>query len=287
VHTLLVPYIIWIALALGLTLLVSKVVHLLRGDAFELTALIGDDNLFQLFFGRLGDGISYDIFGNEVHRIIGPFLSPMWYVRDLMVMALFSPIIFWCIRKLKFLPVLVLMVLTFCRVLVVNTDALFYFNIGATFAILGKNVVTEFRRVRILSFIIYPIFTVWIILLNGNCTPLGSQLFEPYLLVSVVTWVNFAAWLTEKGIAQKHPFPFPTGAVFFIYAAHMVKIISWCGMLMERLLPWQNEFVNIVRYLSVPILCVVVCLALFRLMQRFTPRILSLLIGNRIENQQT
>jgi hypothetical protein len=67
----------------------------------------------------------------------------------------------------------------------------------------------------------------------------------------------------------------------------MVKIISWCGMLMERLLPWQNEFVNIVRYLSVPMLCVVVCLALFRLMQRFTPRILSLLIGNRIENQQT
>jgi hypothetical protein len=203
----------------------------------------------------------------------------MWYVRDLMVMTLLSPIIYWCVKNLKWLPLIVIMVLAFYRTGLINTDGPLYFTLGATFAILGRNVVTEFRRVRTASFIVYPIYTVLMILLNGDYTDLGNKLFEPYVLVSVIAWVNFASWLIEKGIASEHPFL--TGSVFFIYAAHMIKLNSWCGMLVERLMPWQTELLNAVRYIIAPLLCAAVCVAIYALMRKFTPRAMALLTGNR------
>lgn len=76
-----------------------------------------------------------------------PVNGALWFIRDLMVMLVFSPLVYWCLRYFRWYILLVLG----CIWLVGGTleiprmDAVFFFFVGAWFSITGRNFVADFK----------------------------------------------------------------------------------------------------------------------------------------------
>lgn len=71
-------------------------------------------------------------------------------------------------------------------------------------------------------------------------------------------------------------------SVFFIYAFHGLYIIGYyLGVVPQQLTAESNVFIKLLVYFLIPILKLLACLGVFVLMERFTPRLLAILTGNR------
>ena len=68
---------------------------------------------------------------------IHPIAYQLWFLRDLMIMVLLSPLIFWVVQRLKFLPLFLLMLSWFynANLLLIANEALFFFAFGASLAL--------------------------------------------------------------------------------------------------------------------------------------------------------
>lgn len=78
-----------------------------------------------------------------IEYIIRPLDFPLWYIRDLILLVLFSPILYLWIKKAKLLGIVILYALYLSSIFFIlsiwiPTTGLFYFSVGIYFAI-GKN----------------------------------------------------------------------------------------------------------------------------------------------------
>lgn len=119
VRSLLVPYLFWI------TLLALYYVILDRFVLEEPLYLTSVDGLYSIFYNFNKTGY--------------PISIQFWYIRDLMVTILLSPIIYWLIKKCHIYFVIVLSVLWITNnwplITGLNITALFFFSLGAYFSI--------------------------------------------------------------------------------------------------------------------------------------------------------
>lgn len=131
VKSLLIPYFIWNVYSLLLILLASLVVPQYMSGRHNIINNFGVSELLQYF---------YAIDGNN------PINGPLWFVRDLMVVTLCSPVIYYVIKKwcLTFLSILGLLWFTgfwetsICGLYGFSSSAFLFFSIGAAFSIRHK-----------------------------------------------------------------------------------------------------------------------------------------------------
>lgn len=152
VRSLLVPYLFWI------TLLASYYVILDKFVLEEPLYLTSVDGLYSIFYNFNKTGY--------------PISIQFWYIRDLMVTILLSPIIYWLIKKCHIYFVIVLSVLWITNywplITGLNITALFFFSLGAYFSICRKNFI-EIIRPHIFSISLLYILIIIILLYCRNC----------------------------------------------------------------------------------------------------------------------
>ena len=71
-----------------------------------------------------------------------------------------------------------------------------------------------------------------------------------------------------------------SSAVFFIYAAHEIYILGWTKGLLLRLMG-ESAFAVWCRYLLVPVIVLVICLCLYKVLNRIIPGALAFACGGR------
>lgn len=128
----------------------------------------------------------------------------------------------------------------------------------------------------VLVSILLPL-TVWFDCRN---THIGSLMYPFFVIVGVCAVFNLASWLLETG-RVKNKFPALGKSSFFIYATHTLLILSFSTAICTRLFYWDNSVIHIVCYFMIPLLTVAICFLCYLLMQKITPKILGILIGNR------
>ena len=84
IRTLLVPYMLWSIFFICLIL----ALNVFKGMKFETVTGAADFSLYTLF-----------IHGFGLDASMHPLLTPFWYVRALMIMVMFSPVLAWLLRK--------------------------------------------------------------------------------------------------------------------------------------------------------------------------------------------
>lgn len=146
-HTLLIPYILW--------------------NLVPFLNVIGG-NLFSILFrGKSFDTLKTylsDIWNNGIWRIwwnitsgTMPYDSPLWYVRDLMVMCILSPILYLFIIKTKFVGCWIVImswfVLPDLQVPGFSRTAVVFFSLGAFFNILHLYPAELFGKKSLVSFL--------------------------------------------------------------------------------------------------------------------------------------
>lgn len=282
IKTLFIPYIVWNVLsALFLMSFYIPPLSSLGGKD------ISDLNLsWQAVLNTFWD-FNNGILGNGSGTFnwpVSPQNEPLWFLRDLMVLTLISPIIYLLVRKLGVYIVMLFGVVWFYGSIFNSGIAsafvgLFFFSLGAYFSINKMDMVHQFGKYSKLSFCIYP-------LLGAICLGM-SYLHLPSEIMSIVKTTNIfvglffaynlAALIIEKGIFRSSAFL--SSSSFFIYVSHGL-IMGFLKFFYILIKPVSGLGIIGV-YLLATLVIIMLLLGIYWLMRRFTPRLLGVLVGRR------
>lgn len=139
IKTLLVPYLSWNTVQALIIVSVMVLAYFLFGKPLDRIV-----NWFHEIGGLTGIYWSNQATAVIKENVIGcsvlktyPLLIPMWFIRDLMVTVLLSPVIWWLLRRIPFLT---LILLAICWIMGIDTHipglsfiALLFFAVGGIF----------------------------------------------------------------------------------------------------------------------------------------------------------
>lgn len=251
VRSLLVPYLI----CNGLFLIYVIAIDLLHGEHVNISVL-------QAFWSYTG---GY------------PLMAPTWYLRDLMVVCLFAPIIWLVIR---YTNIILPLTLTICwltnfwyEVPGLGIRAFLFFTIGAFIAYKKADII-EFVSPRkpwyihsLTFFILYGIF-----IYNSS-----EIIHKMAILASFPVWICFARFIT-LGINKKCSSAFVTGT-FFVFLYHF-SIAHRVPVYLTRLFG-VSEFSVVLCYFMGAIITTLSLLLVYYLGKKFMPHLFTLIVGGR------
>lgn len=286
VHTLLIPYLLWNALYVLWVVILKVGAFLVKGKPLSnIIVFFQENHWLGMFWDCNVWGFDRKSWLGCIPPHTGPILIPLWFLRDLMVVVILTPFIYYLIKRFKYW---IIMLLCACYITGIwpyihgfSITAIFFFSLGAYFSIHGKNMVSELYRYRLISyFLIIPMMLLmWYY--DGNNSEIGQYIYPFYIITGVVSIVCLSTTLTSQGRMNlsKHF----SGVTFFIYVSHGLIGFSIANIILNNIVPmhYTELIVKIGYYLLLPILTITICCLIFVLMERYCPKILDVLTGNR------
>lgn len=290
--SLLMPYLLWNGLCLILNILHDGIKCVSKGMPADKVADFLDryGNLSHLldFFWKssIWDIGSTNLLGFKTW-MTGPIVLPFWFLRDLIIISLLSPLIYRMVKWGKG-PLLCLLGLAYLlrmwTIPGLNVTAIFFFSFGAYLSLNGRNVVDTFYPYRkaigalaVLCLLAAAVLDV------SQWNPVLSNAF---CLTGMITAINVTAYGFGQGRFVLRPKLAQT--TFFVYALHGLLIGRFSflgsGMKVADALFRGKECLAgaFLSYLTAPLFGLFFCLLLFFLMKRYTPSLLRPLIGGRL-----
>lgn len=285
VRTLLVPYILWNLLYVFYVVSLIFMGFIVKNEPLSnIETFFEGNGWLRMFWDCNVWGIyKVNILGHSIPNS-GPILIPMWFIRDLMVVIIISPIIYFLLRKLK---LLVVVVLALCYITGIwpnwhgfSVTAIFFFSIGAYFSIYKMNIINELAKLKNISYVISFSLLILLVYLNGRYSLLGGYIYPFYIIVGVIAVINVVAALEKREKLFNLKW---SDATFFIYAFHGLIGLTIAEVILGIIFSTDNNcwWCIIIHYLLKPILTVCICLMVYDLMRKSVPRFLNVLTGNR------
>lgn len=209
-----------------------------------------------------------------------PISYQLWFIRDLMVVILFTPILYSMIKKFDYLFPLLLGVLWMAdwwfAVTGFKIDAFFFFTIGAYFSITKKCFVDLVKsRVRLLGILYLALVTTILCTRSYDWVIYVKHLG---ILVGVAFTIALSAVYIEKGKWKVNAFL--TESSFFIYAYHII-IVSSISSLLRIFIPCTTDIRATIFYFLWAIITIVVGLVLYYVLKKWLPRTTAFITGGR------
>lgn len=266
-RTLLVPYLLWNTIFLIGLLAVETLTHAIVLVDKPVAQMSAADIL------RCYYDISPINAGTGIHA---PVDIPLWFVRDLMVLVVASPAVYYFVKAFSRLHVYVQACLLLPLVYVMDqsgwwpsmlaTSAVF-FTAGAYFTINRINIGTLFRRMDV-AFLMSIVVAFYY-----------GYNDAAYLMMIFLAF----SWLDKKADAGRLPsFGWIANSGFFIYAYHTMLLGVVFYAIKRGLIPVTGELSALACFVLTPVLLAIVGIALYFLMSRFLPRLTALLTGGRL-----
>lgn len=276
IKTLLIPYLFWNTLVIS----ISLVNAIKNGEVTTFFIKLSDKGFFSIFW-------NYTSWDNSLinQTYFGPALLPLWFLRDLILAVILSPLIYYIIKYTKFFGIIGLGLLYYFKLGDVVFDynlnqlivALFFFAIGSYFSLNAKNLVTSFRKVQI--FLSLVAFISLIFSVYYYQTDIFKYIIPVYIISGVVTIVNITSLLIEKNIVKG--VDLLSKASFFIYLSHTIFILHYSRGFLNKIIPFDNYIAQTTIYLITPLLCCTICVVLYLLLSKFTPKLTEIIVGGR------
>lgn len=202
-----------------------------------------------------------------------PFLSPLWFLRDLMVMVIISPLIKLCVGKMPNVSLVVALILILIPQEIFLQVALSWFVIGAY-------VVKENKRVEVLDSIpflllslVYSVLILFDVLICKNHT-----ITAIIKLLGVIMCIRLSGCICNKKTIEKRIMKYTPYAVI-IYFGHE-NTLGFLKMLFLGVMP-QNSITIALAYFGLPLVIMCLCVIAGTIMKRHTPHLYSIATGNR------
>ena len=285
-QSLVIPYLIWNLLFIiwTLTFIVGSI--LLHGKSWN---VIGEYFIQHGFLHMLWNSSVWEErttwFGVITHNS-GPVLLPFWYMRDLIMMVVLSPVFYWLIKNLRFLFILLMMAVYIFDIRVSWMSGSFmtaglFFNMGAYFAIMKQDFTDVLWKWR---YIICPIAMILMV----TQTYIGSTMDDSasWMICHWLVIVQSFALIIFASVMCRHRRIYElskrlASTSFFIYAFH-VFILGHVISLINKMMPLGDVwYVQIVCYFVSPLICVCLCVCFYCLLRTLCPSFFAILIGER------
>ncbi len=282
IRSLVVPFVVWTAIYLfcqfSYTYL-AKVVLLklipslqLNPDKTMFTWGIKDWIIQLIGYGPcLSPGLPYNV----------PLIaSQFWFVRDLIILVLISPILVSLIKKFPIGTFLFLNIIHFSgmQIYFVVDYALYFYSIGLFWGIYDLDL---FETVDKIS---WPVTIILFILtfVGEKYFPIETQeLMSKFkVILSCVFFLKLSALIVknEKIFSiSKYLAPFS----FFLYAIHMPVLLTFVQRLWLKVLPMKNPFFCLLEYFGATILIILIGTGLGIALKKIFPKLFAILTGGR------
>jgi len=273
IRTLLVPFILWNLIALLAFPLTRFAGSVIKGVPMEnVWYTIQNRGVLRLFWDRT---LFESSFGQ-------PMNTPLWFVRDLMVVVLLTPVIHCLIKKTGFLSVLVIAAFYLSGIWIpvsgFSTTAAFFFIWGSYYSIKRRSFTESFHKARVLFTILFFMGVLSVPFIWDKNPRLFSLTEKILIIITVVFCFGITSNLiVDKKVCVKVPL---VKSSFFVYCSHMV-IIASSVMMLVLALPTNSDVMRSVLYIAGVILIYLICHIIYLIMERFCPSILRVLSGGR------
>lgn len=209
-----------------------------------------------------------------------PLNRPLWYVRDLMVTVLCSPLIYLLIRYLKFIGIGILGILWLFDVpsfVGFSFEAFFFFSLGAWYGINKKNFLPKHITGKWLigACVAYLIMAIFIILVNSS-----SIVGRLMVVYRAVLYLFITAYFVSRGSWK--PNHLLAESSFFLYCYHGVVMTAIKSIIISLLTPISDISLVVTRLL-ICVVVVVIGIAIYWLLRKYLPRFTAIITGGRIQ----
>lgn len=265
-HTLLIPYLFFNALILcGYLCLMhfGKSIIILGKDLADYTLI----DYIRAFWDR----------GVWDHGNGSPMLCPLWYIRNLMILVIISPIIFYIVKYTKLLfPVFFGLLWINAHDSAYTFQSLTMFSLGAYFSICDKNPIEVFDKYMRL-FVSAFLFLAFVDFLH-LFVPVPFAL--PFHRLSLVTNTFFCISFLGEFLYRHHLYSsFLSKSAFFVFCIHYPFVTNLRPIF--TMINGQSDIIHVFLYFGAVIGVTIVCVLVFVLLKRMMPGLVNVVTGNR------
>lgn len=279
-RSLFIPYMIWNILALAWILF--KMMPCFGTLTSGLNGISPEYSL-KAFLFSFWDNTQCIVPMGATNQIY-PINSPLWFVRDLLVVVLTTPVVFWIVTKIRAWSVYAMLVLWFASELYCwgyatqLITAYTFFICGAYMSISKKDMMLEFGRYSTFSFVGYPLLSIAYMVCAYVRPEFCTIIKLANILVGLLFAYNIAAVLIKRSICK--PNKFLSSASFFIYVSHFLIYNEVLKILFLLISP-DTPMGFVLLYLLAVSVCVMLLLLIYYLMGRYMPTVLKVIAGKR------
>ena len=264
IRTLFLPYLFWTTVVVLIHFTLQSIPSLTH---FFNKRLIVDLSFWELF----------------VRTWIDPLNYPLWFLRDLIVLTILTPFVYYFLKYLPKMTLVVMLILWFLdtSLYIIDHDSLLFFTIGAYIALFQE----EFISIKIsnkkfifvlISYLCLAFFKAYLLTENGSLeTVFTMVLFQKSLILMgiIVLW-----FLLDR--VKMLSLLFFTQFTFLFYVFHEPTLtILEKGILA---LFGRSPFVSFISYLFLPVF-ILMGLTFFGLfLKKYFPRFIAVVTGYRV-----
>lgn len=286
-RTLLLPYVLWLLAVPLLAILFSALYSLYSGNTPEdILAPLREVDLHYFWDRHSWAILKTDWLGNPV-TMTAPKLIPYWFLRDLMVVTLLSPAIYFCIRRAGTLTICLLALCYVSRIWPpipgMSIAAVFFFSLGAWFSLNGRNITDTVAKYK-LPLLTISILTACICVWYDWSHPICDNTYPFFVIAGTLTAFVAAKSLVCRGIRLSRII---VASSFFVYVMHAFPLpvtgspLSFWKFYFEGHLAGFGAAGATTAYLLAPVLATATCVAAYCIGRKLLPRLTGLMSGAR------
>lgn len=264
-RTLLVPYLFWTVLGVAIRYL-GQTIPACRDYFVGSGPLIADYTPFDLLNAVLG-------------LTMMPEAYHFWFIRDLMVLMLLSPLLMVILDSLA-LPFLAAMffawILAKWPLAIPDAVGVLFFSAGCY---LGRRKISLFaldRYGRWFWLLYLPILVADVVWYDK---PFNTCLHRSGIVIGIVAVLSATKPILNCG-RLKNTIVWLSGASFFVYAAHE-PLLGLVRTVAFQVVPFDRPYAMLLTYLLLPLALIALLVLLHRLLAGLTPKFLAIVTGGR------
>lgn len=211
------------------------------------------------------------------HGNSSPLLCPLWYIRNLLLLTILSPVIYYIVKYTKLLfPVFFGLLWINAHDSAYTVQSLTMFSIGAYFPICDKNPIEVFEKYKVMFVSAFFFLAVMDFLHLYVSIPLAL----PFHRLSLVANTFFSICFLGEFMYRHHIYSsFLSKSAFFVFCIHY-PFVTNLRPLFARL-SLSSDLILVMAYLSSVIGVTLLCVLGFGLFKRIAPGIMNVVTGNR------
>lgn len=216
---------------------------------------------------------------------INPIPYQLWFIRDLIVLILLSPILYWLIKYLKYYLILFFLFAWIYNISykIFSNESILFFAIGALFSIKKINIQNYKINNRYLLFLIIWITLIFaktiLFYINFENEWLIRILLKSSILIGIISiWLFYDHIFKNSDISKTKYYPF-FQYTFFLYAFHepVLTIFKKAFYYIFS----KSELSSLIVYISAPMITIFVSILIGYYLKRFMPKYYCLITGGR------
>ncbi|MBR5282458.1 MAG: acyltransferase [Alistipes sp.] len=282
VFTLLIPYVIWNLLEMVIPVAKSILNGISSFSTYGTEVNFTLKNILSCFWKYNGElFVPISPTGERIiEASLMPLNAPLWFLRDLMVIVLLTPIIFKLIKHTKYWLIVALLIIYFSfNYSLPYGNALLFFSMGAYLSVHNKDMVVVFGKFFTSSMVIYPLFSLLTLIATKYDNAALAEIFKQISTLGFLLFVYNISIYVLKNTNFK-PSKILPAASFFIYVSHIL-ICARVTKVMFMLIRPNSGVETILVYILSTACTVLSLLTVYVVMKKLSPGLLRILTGRK------